>query len=176
MEIELERTFLLKKIPEKLKDCKFIEILDIYIPQSAEHPVLRLRKKGNVFEMTKKFPKINNDASEQEEHTIVLSEEEFIALSKLDGKKFRKFRYYYPIGDMTAEIDIYLDDLEGLALADFEFKSIKERNIFAMPDFCLADVIQEKVLAGGMLAGKKYSDIESTLNKYNYRKINKPAQ
>jgi len=167
MEIELERTFLLKKVPENLKDCKSIEIFDIYIPESATHPVLRLRKKGSNFEMTKKFPKNNNDATEQEEHTIILSEEEFTALSKLNGKKLRKIRYYYPLEDITAEIDVYLDDLKGLVLADFEFKTVEAKNAFVMPDFCLADVTQEKVAAGGMLAGKKYSDIEPTLNKYN---------
>lgn len=172
MEIELEKTFLLKSIPENLKDCKFIEIFDVYIPQSTVHPILRLRKKGNVFEMTKKYPKDNNDASEQEEHTIILSEEEFTTLSELNGKKLRKFRYYYPMNNITAEIDVYLDDLEGLALADFEFKSIEDKKNFIMPNFCLADVTQEKVAAGGILAGKKYSDIESTLNKYNYQKIN----
>jgi len=172
MEIELEKTFLLKRIPENLKDCKFIEIFDVYIPQSTVHPILRLRKKGNVFEMTKKSPKDNNDASEQEEHTIILSEEEFTALSELNGKKLRKFRYYYPMNDITAEIDIYLDDLEGLALVDFEFKSVEEKKTFVMPDFCLAEVTQAKVAAGGMLAGKKYLDIEPSLNKYNYQKIN----
>ena len=91
MEIELERTFLLKKIPEGLKDCKSIEILDIYIPRSAPHPILRIRKRGEVFEMTKKAP-IENDSSEQEEQTISLSKEEFSELSALDGKKLRKIR------------------------------------------------------------------------------------
>jgi hypothetical protein len=35
----------------------------------------------------------------------------------------------------------------------------------------LADVTQEEFIAGGWLAGKKYSDIESFLNKYNYKKL-----
>lgn len=40
-----------------------------------------------------------------------------------------------------------------------------------MPDFCLADVTQEKFTAGGILAGKKYSDIEAELEKYGYKKF-----
>ena len=85
MEVELERTFLLKKIPKGLKNCKSIEILDIYIPRSVEHPILRIRKKGNVFEMTKKSP-VENDSSEQREQTIPLSEKEFSELSALEGR------------------------------------------------------------------------------------------
>lgn len=173
MEIELERTFLIKELPENLKNCKSIEILDIYIPQSVEHPILRIRKKGDTFEITKKAPmeKSPKDSSEQEEQTIPLSEKEFSELTSLKGKRFRKNRYYYPIGKNTAEIDVYLDDLEGLVLVDFEFDSIEEKNNFVMPEFCLADITQEKSFAGGILAGKKYSDIKPSLDKYGYQKI-----
>ncbi len=170
MEVELERTFLLKKIPEGLEDCKSIEIFDIYIPRSVHHPILRIRKRGEVFEMTKKAP-IENDSSEQEEQTISLSKEEFSELSTLSGKKLRKIRYFYPINNRTAEIDIHLDNLEGLATADFEFSSSEEKSNFTMPDFCLAEVTQEEFAAAGYLSGKKYEDIQSFLEKYNYKKV-----
>ena len=55
-------------------------------------------------------------------------------------------------------------------LVDVEFSSNKEKSDFIMPDFCLADVTQEDFLAGGFLAGKKYSDIQFFLDKYNYKK------
>lgn len=170
MEIELERTFLLKKIPENLKDSRSVEVFDIYIPQSAEHPVLRIRKRGDIFEMTKKSP-VENDSSEQGEQTIPLSEKEFSDLSTLGGKRLRKIRYFYPVNNRIAEIDFYLDDLEGLATADFEFDSTEEKANFVMPNFCLVDVTHEKGAAGGILAGKKYSDIQSILDKYNYQRI-----
>ncbi len=171
MEIELERTFLLKNVPENLKDCKSIEIFDIYIPQSISHPILRIRKKGDVFEITKKSPVDLNDSSEQSEETIPLTKEEFSDFLKVDGKRLRKIRYYYPINNKTAEIDVFLDDLEGLATVDFEFDSVEEKKSFVMPDFCLADVTQEKGAAGGILAGKKYLDIQPILDKYGYKKL-----
>jgi len=71
--IELERTFLVKIIPENLKSCRFNEIIDIYIPKTAEHPTLRLRKNGNTFELTKKEPVNDGDASHQNEQTIILT-------------------------------------------------------------------------------------------------------
>jgi len=170
MEIELERTFLLREMPKDIKNCKSVEILDIYFPTTMPHPILRLRKKGNQFILTKKAP-VKNDASEQKEQTIILSEEEFLEISTLPGKKLRKIRYYYPINGYLAEIDIFLDDLEGLTLIDFEFSSTKEKEKFSMPDFCLVDVTQEDFIAGGFLSGRKYSDIELFLEKYNYHKL-----
>ena len=171
MEIELEKTYLLKNVPENLERCKFIEVFDIYIPKSAPHPILRIRKRGDVFEMTKKSPVDLSDSSEQSEETIGLTKEEFSDLLKLDGKRVRKNRYYYSINEKTAEIDIFLDDLEGLVLADFEFNSKEEKEKFVMPDFCLVEITQEEFIAGGFLAGKKYSDIQDFLDKYNYARI-----
>lgn len=170
MEVELERTFLLRKLPKDIKGCKSAEILDVYFPTTMPHPILRLRKKGNRLVLTKKAP-IKNDSSRQGEQTITLSKEEFLELSSLPGKRVRKIRYYYSIDGYLAEIDIFLDDLKGLVLVDFEFSSIKEKERFSMPDFCLVDVTQEDSIAGGFLAGRKYSDIESFLKKYNYQKL-----
>jgi hypothetical protein len=59
-----------------------------------------------------------------------------------------------------------------LILVDFEFKNIEEKDKFLMPDFCLADITQEKFCAAGWLAGKEYSDIEQFLDTYGYKKIN----
>ncbi len=169
--IELERTFLAKQIPAGLQQCNHKEIIDLYIPASAQHPVLRIRKNGEKFEMTKKTPTRGNDASEQLEQTIILSEEEFSVLLKLEGKKLEKDRYYFPFEGRTAEVDVYKGALAGLVVVDFEFEKPEEKNSFAMPDFCLADVTQEKTFAGGMLCGKKYADLEATLKKYAYKKL-----
>lgn len=148
-----------------------MEVFDIYIPQAEEHPILRIRKKGDKFEITKKHPVEGMDSSRQSEETIPLTEEEFLEFTKLQGKRVRKIRHYYPLGADMAEIDVFQDDLKGLILVDFEFKTIEAKNDFIMPDFCLADVTQEKFTAGGILAGKKYSDIEGELGKYNYKKF-----
>ncbi|MDD5177926.1 MAG: CYTH domain-containing protein [Candidatus Nanoarchaeia archaeon] len=168
--IELERTFLAKKIPDGLKNCKFKEIIDVYVPKSRRHPTLRIRKNGNKYEMTKKEP-VTDDASHQNEQTIILTEEEFNDLSKIDGKKTHKLRYYYEHNGRTAEIDIFQGALKGLVVIDFEFKSMEEKNKFKMPDFCLAEVTHEEFLAGGMLCGKTFKDIEEEIKKFNYKKL-----
>jgi len=171
MEIELERTFLLKKIPVDLKTLEFREIFDIYIPKSAPHPILRIRKKGDKFEITKKHPVKTGDYSRYSEETIPLLEEEFLELAELPGKRVRKIRHNYPVGANIAEIDVFQDELKGLILIDFEFKTMEEKNDFIMPEFCLAEVTPDKTFTGGLLAGKKYSDIEAQLSKYGYNKF-----
>ena len=173
MEIELERTFLLKYKPEGLEKSPFVEITDIYFPENAEHSVLRLRNRGNEkFEMTKKICIDEKDKSEMEEHTIILSEEEYKSLAKAGGKKVVKARYYYDMpGGERAEVDIFKDKLVGLVLVDFEFNDKKKKDDFVMPEFCLADVSQDEWLAGGILAGKGYKDIQKFLDKAGYKII-----
>ncbi|MAH42942.1 hypothetical protein CL614_04440 [archaeon] len=168
--IELERTFLAKKIPD-LTGCKSKEIIDIYIPKASNHPTLRIRKNGDTFEMTKKEP-VKDDPSHQLEQTIMLREEEFNELSKLDGMSSHKIRYYYDYKGIVAEITVFQKALKGLVLVDVEFDSKEQKEAFEIPDFCLADVTHEYFAAGGTLAGKSYEDISDELKKFGYSKIN----
>lgn len=169
--IELEKTYLAKKLPENLKSCKFKEIIDVYIPKLSDHPKIRLRKNGDRFEITKKEPINRKDTSNLKEQTIILTETEFNALNKLEGKRVRKIRYHYDYNGQMAEIDVFQDDLRGLVVVDFEFASLKEKNNFQMPNFCLVDVTQEDFIAGGMLCGKSYKDIKNQLIKFGYKKL-----
>jgi CYTH domain-containing protein len=168
---ELEKTYLAKAFPTGLKNCKSKEIIDIYIPKSSIHPKIRIRKYGDKYEITKKEPVNYNDASHQDEQTITLNESEFNELAKLEGKKTHKIRYYYDHNGKMAEIDVFQGALKGLVLVDFEFKTSEEKASFKMPNFCLADVTQEGFIAGGVLCGKRYEDVEKDLKRFNYSKL-----
>jgi CYTH domain-containing protein len=168
--IEYEKTYLAKHLPAGLETCPKKEVVDLYFPIDSEHPKLRLRKSGEKLEMTKK-EKINHDASTQMEQTIILSEAEYLALAEIPGKGIAKTRYFYQHQGNLAEIDVFQEELKGLVLIDFEFASEEQKNSFVMPDFCLADVTSEEFIAGGMLCGKTFGDIEEGLEKYKYNKI-----
>ncbi len=170
MELELEKTYLAKYLPEGSLEGKSKEIMDLYIPKNSPHSKLRIRKNGDTLEMTKKIP-LNGDVSSQQEFTIPLSSEEFEVLSWLEGKRIRKIRYYYVFEWHQAEIDVFQDELEWLVLVDFEFSSEEEKQAFRMPDFCLVDITEEEFIAGWMLCGKKYSDIEDELKTFGYEKM-----
>jgi CYTH domain-containing protein len=169
--IELEKTYLAKNFPEGLAKCDSKKIVDVYLPANRTHPVLRLRQNGAKYELTKKTPVADNDASRQREQTIVLDAAEFRQLSQLAGKRVSKIRYFYEYEKRTAEIDVFQEDLKGLVLVDFEFSASAEKDVFVPPDFCLADVTAEKFVAGGMICGKKYSDLAVALNKFGYKKL-----
>lgn len=170
-ELELEKTYLLKALPAHLKDCRSEVIRDAYIPGASEHPVVRLRQRGERYEITKKEPNDGVDSSRQTEHTIPLSKDEFEALLLSNAKTFVKRRYYCTIDGHKAEVDVYLEDLRGLVVADFEFATENDMEAFVEPKICLADVTQEHMIAGGILAGKKYDDLRATLEKYGYKPL-----
>lgn len=170
-ELELELTFLAKELPKNIKTVKPTRIIDIYIPDTPKHSHLRLRQKGDKYEMTKKMPIVEGDASEQIEQTISLTKDEFIALSSCSKKRVAKDRYNVEIEGRVAEIDVFIGDLKGLVLMDFEFNTIAEKSAFKIPSVALADVTQEDFIAGGLLAGKTYNDIASELERFNYRRV-----
>lgn len=172
MQEEFELTFLAKELPEGFsQNLPSKEILDIYIPKGVEHAILRIRKNGDSYEITKKQPVSGTDSSHQTENTIPLSKEEFDDLSELPGKRLRKIRYYYSENGTEYEIDIFKDQLEGLVVVDVEFSSNEEKAKFSAPEWVLADVTQDKFIAGGMLCGRSYADIQHELDSRNYKKI-----
>ena len=63
-QLERERTFLAKELPQEIKATKPTRIVDIYIPDMPAHSHLRLRQNGGTYEITKKTPATADDASE----------------------------------------------------------------------------------------------------------------
>ncbi len=168
---EFEYTYLAKYFPDDLFDISPKRIVDLYLPKDARKPTLRLRAKNDEYSLTKKNV-VDGDVSQQIEQTIVLSPEEFDALSfQVEGKTLVKDRYEYPLGGLVYEFDVFREDLLGLVLIEVEFSSAMERDNFVMPDFCLADVTYDEWVAGGMLAGKSYADISDYLDSYSYQKL-----
>ena len=116
-ELELELTFLAKEIPEGIKNAIPTRITDVYIPDTAEHSHLRLRKRGNLYEITKKTPVKDGDASEQIEQTIPLTKDEFEALISCSQKRVSITKNY-----KTCELKIItIKPLPTLAL---QYKNI----------------------------------------------------
>ncbi|PID32540.1 hypothetical protein CR956_01920 [Candidatus Saccharibacteria bacterium] len=169
-ELELELTFLAKEIPKETEGKQPVRITDVYVPASTDHPNLRLRQKGDKFEITKKTM-VGEDASEQIEQTIGLNELEFNALAKSSQKVVAKDRYLVELCGRSAEVDVFVGRLKGLVLIDFEFDSPADKADFKTPDIALADVTQEDFIAGGKLAGKTYTDISDQLEKFGYQPL-----
>jgi len=158
--LEIEKTFLVKKIPNNLSSYKSEKIKQGYI--SSTPSPLRIRQKGNKFELTKKLPVKENDHSVAEEINIPLTESEFNKLWPTVEKYLEKIRYYIPLkNNLIAELDLYQNNLEGLAFVEVEFKSEIEMISFKPLSWFGKDITQEDFSANSFLAGKKLTEIQS---------------
>ena len=157
--VELELTYLARELPEEIFSTKPTKMTDVYVPESSEHPRLRIRRKGEGYEITKKVPVSEGDSSKHLESTIPIDKDEFKALAKSSSKQVSKYRYNVVIDGSPAEVDVFDGDLSGLVVIDFEFNDEISKSKFTPPDCCLVDVTEEMFIAGGILAGKKYEDI-----------------
>ena len=168
---ELELTYLAKYIPTGLENSPSKRIVDVYYPRQSQRARVRLRQQGEQYEITKKVLAHGSDSSHQLEYTNELTKEEFEALAQSPGKRVVKRRYFYSYQGRTAEIDVFEEELKGLVEVDFEFTDRDDQLAFEQPDFCLADVTQERFAAGGTLSGKTYQDIEADLERYGYKPL-----
>jgi len=171
-EIETERRFLISKLPEDINNFPSKIIEDLRIETGEPHPHFRVRKDGDKMVLTKKYPKETGLKLQMIEETIVLTEIEYKTFQKLEGTKQSKIRFNYIYNDRHTELDVWTNDLEGLAIIEFEFSSKEEAETFVMPKFCLLEITDEEWLAGGMLSGKKYSDLADKLKNLGYSPIN----
>ena len=167
-ELEIERTFLAKYLPEDLNNFKSRDILDMYIPKGAVHAKLRIRKSDDKYVITKKQQLDENNPSVQMEHNIILNEAEAAAFLNTPCDPLHKTRYYYEYDGIKAEIDIFQDGLKGLVMVDFEFNSEEEQINFTMPDFCLVEVTHDDRIAGGLLCHHDINSFRTILDEYSY--------
>ncbi|KKR05975.1 MAG: hypothetical protein UT34_C0001G0015 [candidate division WS6 bacterium GW2011_GWF2_39_15] len=170
--LEVERRFLLKYIPDNVREVEGTLMEDYMILTGEIHPHLRLRRKGNHYELTKKYQRdVNEKKLEMIEETIILDQREFEALRHLQTKSQKKFRYRFAQGKYTAELDLWTEDLNGLGIVEFEFDSKEEALAFHPPDYCLVEVTDMEWLAGGMISGRRYSELENQLSKLDYNPV-----
>ena len=170
--IEYERTYLPGSLPDDLDRWPSVKVVDVYLPSDrSEHPRLRVRRRGDALELTKKLQVRSGDASVYSEVTIPLTESEYREL--VDGRERRlsKTRFSGRWNGVSMVVDVFEERLRGLALVDVEFECRSAMEHFATPKFFLADVTQESFVAGGLLAGRRYEDIETELERFGYARL-----
>ncbi len=133
--MEIERKYLIKSIPENLKDfpCRIIE--QGYLNTD---PVVRIRKDDNNFELTYK----SKGLMVRKEYNLPLTKEAYEhLLRKIDGRLIKKRRYMIPLeGNLTIELDVFEGDLAPLILAEVEFSDEQSALSFTPPDWFGEDV------------------------------------
>ena len=133
--IEIERKFLVKKIPDNLDTYERIDMIQGYLNTA---PVVRVRKENDDYVLTYK----GSGLLSHSEYNLPLNKEAFEhLLKKCDGIIISKSRYKIPLdNNLTAELDIFKGDLDSLKLVEVEFKSVEESNNFTPPEWFGEDV------------------------------------
>ncbi|MGZ5023431.1 MAG: CYTH domain-containing protein [Chthoniobacterales bacterium] len=133
---EIERKFLIKRLPAGLTDYPHEEIEQGYLAIESGVQV-RLRKKGGIRSLTYK----RGNKNLREEREVRLSAEQFDALwPGTAGRRLSKIRYDVPCGDRVVEVDIYTGRHDGVVVAEVEFPDEKSCREFVPPDWLGEDV------------------------------------
>ena len=133
---EIERKFLLKRLPRDLTKFPHHSITQGYLAVGPGGLQVRLRKKGAVRSLAYKRGK-----GVREEREIRLSNEQFAALwPATAGRRLSKVRYDVPWKEHIIEIDIYRGRHQGLVVAEVEFDDQRSCAAFKPPDWLGRDV------------------------------------
>jgi CYTH domain-containing protein len=140
MGIEIERKFLVKQVPADLNELQGAIIRQGYIIAYQDGTELRVRQKHDTYYLTIKV----GDGLTREEIEIELSPDQFERLwPYTEGHRVNKTRYMLPVGDHTAELDLFEGDLLGLILVEVEFDSVEVSEHFVPPVWFGRDVTED---------------------------------
>ena len=139
---EIERKFLLKRLPENLEFYPHHEIEQGYL---SIDPTIRIRRMDESYFFTYKGKSVSASAIGHEEFERPISKEAWEhLLPKIDGKKISKVRYYIPLEKgLICELDHFFSPENGLYLAEVEFENEDEAAAFTAPDWFGEDVSQD---------------------------------
>ncbi len=153
--MEIEKKYLVEKIPFGLEKYPYHEIEQAYI---CSNPVLRVRKKDNEFIFTyKNRVETENAVNVSDEVECKLDEATYKKLlKKADGNIIKKTRFLIPYGKFTIELDIFHDKFVGLKLAEVEFESEEESASFTPPDWFGEDVSGDIRFTNNYMAARDF--------------------
>ena len=158
--MEIERKFLVDKIPFSLDSYKKKEISQGYL---CTNPVLRIRKSNDEYRVTYK----GEGLVSREEYDLPFSKEGFYRLvSSVDGALIEKTRYLIPFGKYTIELDVFHGDYEGLIMAEVEFEDLEECEGFAPPEWFGEDVSESGLFQNSKLCRYSRAEREKLLREH----------
>ena len=147
--MEIERKWVPAAPPPGLADHESRRVEQGYVALD-EHAEVRVRRADDECTLTIK----SGSGMVRVEEELPLEPDRFDALWGLtEGRRVVKTRYLVPLeDDLTAEVDVYEDALEGLVTAEVEFPSEEAAARFAAPEWLGRDVTGDKRYANRALA------------------------
>lgn len=168
MHMEIEKKYLLKALPFDMTAYDRSVLRQGYI---STDPVIRLRSEKNrcAAGMSEKyFLTVKGSGTlAREEFELEITRQRFEELwKKIEGYPIDKIRYRVPLepgqkrndgvrcdaGCLVAELDEYINRLEGLFTVETEFSSIEEALAFVPPDWFGSDVTEDRRYGNGRMS------------------------
>lgn len=163
--MEIERKFLIEKIPADLSSCKCLFIEQAYL---CTAPVIRIRRQDEEYYLTYK----GSGLMAREEYNLPLAQESYShLLTKADGNIISKKRYLIPITEpvfasgytppdfpinLKVELDIFEPPFAPLIIAEVEFPDEEMANAFIPPAWLGEDVTNNREYHNSNLSKKSF--------------------
>ena len=149
MGLEIERKFIVHKLPPKIKNLSHYQIEQRY--DTSHKRVRRITRSGKQeFRLTIKKGK----GLVRSENEKAIDKKRFDKLWIMGIKEVRKTRYLMPHGKNTIEIDVLKGKNKGLVLAEVEFKTVNEAKRFQPPAWFGKEVTNDAKYTNSNLAIK----------------------
>ncbi len=158
MNIELEKKFLVKKIPD-LTGIGKSKIIQGYLKREDDKKsTIRIRRLDDKAFVTIKIDNGLPGLQEFEYEIPVGDFSEMMAAVKDDCVE--KTRYYIPFNKFCIELDIFEKKLDGLVVAEVEFNSKIDFDNFIPPNWFGKEVTFDKKFSNASLSMKKFTDLD----------------
>lgn len=161
--LEIEKKYLVNDEKISLPDYPSKKIVQgyVYSDNYSEIRIRSIEKDHNTkYYYTVKIS--GADPTQRTEIEFEIAKDEFNKLSQCifqDSHLIEKERYLIPLNNnLTAELDIYHNELEGLSTVEVEFSTIEEANSFVAPVWFGEDVTSDKSLKNKNLAKTYFSN------------------
>lgn len=159
--MEIERKYLVGRLPENLDNYEHREIEQYYLCVS---PTLRVRRLGDTYIMTvKEHLDVSSGAIHNREEEFVLTKESYEHLrAKSDSRGISKTRYRINLRrseldgsyeGLIAELDVFHGNHEGLLLVEVEFPNTEAADNFVPPEWFGEEVSGDPRYRNSYLAG-----------------------
>ena len=146
--MEIERKFLILRLPEHLDDYPKQRIEQAYL---STDPVVRIRRLDDAYILTCK----GEGLLTREEREMPLAAAAYRRLlPKAEGTVIEKDRYRIPCGPYTIELDVFGGALAPLVLAEVEFPTEGEAAAFQPPDWFGTEVTYDPAYTNARLSGR----------------------
>ena len=148
MASEIERAFLVEDLPRDLVLGPGEQLRQGYLAEEAGTQV-RLRITGTAATLTIKA----GGGLVRTEVELPVPPDEAEALWELTaGRRIATVRHRVDLGGVTAEVDVYAGELDGLVRAEVEFPSVAAAQPFTPPSWFGTEVTDDPRWSNGSLA------------------------